>query len=62
MVSHLNSFKYVKMDGEFTETPCQVFEVIPLTFTVAKATLATPKIIKDSPKMACLKVARVVVE
>ena len=26
MVSHLNSFKYVEMDGEFIETPCQNFE------------------------------------
>ena len=22
MVSHLNSFRYVEMDGEFIETPC----------------------------------------
>ena len=25
MVIHLNSFKYVEMDGEFIETPCQEF-------------------------------------
>ena len=25
MVSHLNSFKYVEMDGEFIEIPCQAF-------------------------------------
>ena len=25
MVSHLSSFKYVDMDGEFVETPCQDF-------------------------------------
>ena len=29
MVSHLNSFKYVEMNGEFIETPCQAFEVVP---------------------------------
>ena len=25
MVSHLNSFKYVEMDGEFIETTCEAF-------------------------------------
>ena len=29
MVSHLNSFRYVEMDGEFIETPCQNFEEVP---------------------------------
>ena len=62
MVSHLNSFKYVEMDGEFIETPCQTFEVIPPTIVVAKSTPATPKAAKDTPKMASLKDARVVVE
>ena len=62
MVSHLNSFRYVEMDGEFIETPCQVFEVIPPTIVVAKAMPATPKIAKDTPRMASLKDVRVVVE
>ena len=29
MVSHINSFRYVEMDGEFIETPCQNFEEVP---------------------------------
>ena len=41
MVSHLNSFKYVEMDGEFIETPCQHFEEVPQTIaethTVSKS-------------------------
>ena len=31
MVSHLNSFWYVEMDGEFIETPFQHFEEVPQT-------------------------------
>ena len=29
MVSYLNSFRYVEMDGEFIETPFQNFEEVP---------------------------------
>ena len=29
MISHLNSSRYVEMDGEFIETPCQKFEEVP---------------------------------
>ena len=29
MVSHLNSFRYMEMDGEFIETPFQNFEEVP---------------------------------
>ena len=29
MVSHLNSFRYVEMDRELIETPCQNFEEVP---------------------------------
>ena len=62
MGSHLNSFKYVEMDGEVIETPYQKFEVIPPTIVVAKTTLTTPKITKDTPRMASLKDSRVVIE
>ena len=31
MVSHLNSFRYIEMDGEFIETPFQHFEKVPQT-------------------------------
>lgn len=29
MVSHVNTFKYVEVEGEYVETPCQTFEVVP---------------------------------
>ena len=37
MVSHLNSFRYVELDGEFIETPFQHFEEVPQTVAVTKA-------------------------
>ena len=48
------------MDGEFIETPCQKFEVIPPMTDVA--TPSTPEISKGTPRMASLKDARSVVE
>ena len=62
MVSHLNSVKYVEMDGEFIETPCQAFEVVSPMVAGAKATPDFPKAVKDVPRMASLKDARDVVE
>ena len=57
MVSHLNSFRYVEMDGEFIETPFQHFEEVPQTLA------STETVIEDSPlKMASLKDARAVIE
>ena len=57
MVSHLNSFRNMEMDGEFIETPCQNFEEVPQT-------LALTEVVVDKPpmKMASLKDARAVVE
>ena len=60
--SHLNSFKYVEMDGEFVEIPCQAFEVVFPMVIVAKDTHNTPKDVKDTPRMASLKDARDVVK
>ena len=62
MVSHLNSFKYVEMDGEFIETPCQSFEVVPPMVAVAKATPDVPRTVKDVPMRASLKYARAGIE
>ena len=62
MVSHLNSFKYVEMDSEFLETPCQTFEVIPQTTLVAKAAPTIPKVTDIPPRMDSLKDAKVLVE
>ena len=57
MVSHLNSFRYVEMDGEFIETPFQHFEEVPQTLASAET------ITEDPPmKMASFKDARAVVE
>ena len=60
MVSHLNSFQYVDMDGEFTETPCQTFEVIPPTAT--EDVSAILKVTRVLPRMDSLKFTRDVVE
>ena len=58
MVSHLNSFRYVEMDGEFIETPFQHFEEVPPTLAAAEAVTE-----EGSPlKMASLKDARAVIE
>ena len=55
MVSHLNSFRYVEMDGEFIETPCQHFEEVPLTVTATKTTTKIPKVTRPPLKMVSLK-------
>ena len=57
MVSHLNSFRYVEMDGEFIETLFQHFEEVPQTLA------STETVVEDPPmKMASFKDARAVVE
>ena len=62
MVSHLNSFKYVEMDGEFIETPCQDFEVVPPMVATTKISSDISKVDEVVPRMVSLKDARVVVE
>ena len=62
MVSHLNSFKYVEMDGEFKETPCQAFEVVLPTVAIAKISSDMPKADKVVPRMVSFKDARAAVE
>ena len=58
MVSHLNSFRYIEMDGEFIETPFQHFEEVPPTLAAAEAVVE-----EDFPlKMASLKDARAVIK
>ena len=57
MVSHLNSLRYIDMDGEFIETPFQHFEEVPQTLASAEP------VVEDSPmKMASLKDVRAVIE
>ena len=58
MVSHLNSFRYIEMDGEFIETPFQHFQEVPPTLASAETVIE-----EDFPlKMASLKDARAVIE
>ena len=61
-VSHLNSFRYVEMDGEFIETLCQHFEEVPQTVAEAKTTTKTPKATRLPLKITSLKDARAVIE
>ena len=62
MVSHLNYFRYVEMDGEFTKTPFQNFEEVLQTIAVTKAATVVLEITRPPLKMASLKYARDVVE
>ena len=62
MVSHLNSFKYVEMDGEFIETLCQAFEIVPPMVSATKISSNISKADEVIPRMASLKDTRVVVE
>ena len=61
-MTHLNSFKYVEMDGEFIETPCQAFEIVPPMIAATKASSNMSKADKVVPRMVSLKNAHVVVE
>ena len=62
MVSHLNSFRYVEMDGEFIETPCQNFEEVSQTMAATEAVTNLPKITRPPLKMASLKDTKAVIE
>src|SRR4051812_22497735 len=59
VVSHLSNSKYVEMDGEFIETPCQSFEVVPPAISTAKHISATPAT-RITPTLASLKDAKAV--
>ena len=52
MVSHMNSFRYGEMDGEFIETPCQHLEEVPQTVAATKTVSQVPKITRLLLKMA----------
>ena len=60
MVSHLQSFRYIEMEGEFIETPCQAFEAISRVMPVDSP--VTPEVTRVLPKMASLKDAKVAVK
>ena len=62
MVSHLNSFRYVKMDGKFIETSYQNFEEFPMTVVATKTASSVLKTTRLPLKMASLRDAKAVVE
>src|ERR1043165_6126459 len=60
MGSHLQSFRYLKMEGEFFETPCQTFETVPRVMPVDSPII--PEVTQAPPRMALLKDAQAAVE
>ena len=62
MISHLNSFGYIELDGEFIETPFQHFEEVAQKIEATKTVSSVPMITKPPPQMSSLKDARAVVE
>ena len=62
MVSYLNSFKYVEMDGEFIETLCQAFEVVPPMVAATKIFSDIPKADEVVPRIVSLEDIYAVIE
>ena len=62
MMSCLNSFRYIEMDGEFIETLCQNFEEVPQIIAATKTATDVPKATRTPLKEDSLKDAKVVVE
>ena len=62
MISHLNSFRYMELDGEFIKTPFKHFEEVFEEIAATKAVSSSPKITRPPPRMSSLKDARAVVE
>ncbi|XP_058757559.1 uncharacterized protein LOC131630837 [Vicia villosa] len=62
VVSHVNEYKYIEVNGEFIETPCQTFELVPQVVSSAKHTPTVPKVTRIPSTMASLKDAKAVVE
>ena len=59
MISHLISFRYVELDGEFIETPFQHFEEVPQDVAVTKV---VHKITRPPLRMSSLKEEKAVIE
>ncbi|XP_058784231.1 uncharacterized protein LOC131659002 [Vicia villosa] len=62
VVSYVNESTYVEVDGEFIETPCHKFELVPQVVSAAKHVPTIPKVTRIPPTMASLKDAKAVVE
>ncbi|XP_058771946.1 uncharacterized protein LOC131645720 [Vicia villosa] len=62
VVSCVNEYKYIEVNGEFIETPCQTFELVPQVVSTAKHAPTVPKVTRIPSTMASLKDAKAVVE
>ncbi|XP_058761629.1 uncharacterized protein LOC131635043 [Vicia villosa] len=62
VVSYVNEYKYVEVNGEFIETPYQTFELVPQVVSAAKHTSTVHKVTRIPLTMASLKDAKAVVE
>ena len=52
----------MEMDGEFIETPCQAFEVMPPMVAATKCSSDVSKAVKVVPKMVSVKDVRATIE
>ena len=59
MISHLNSFRYVEVEGEFIETPFQHFEEVLPEIAVAKLAVEAPR---QMARMASLEDAKAAIK
>ena len=62
MISHLNYFRYVELDGEFIETPFQHFEEVYEEIAATKTMSSVPMITRPPPRMSSIKDAKAVIE
>ena len=62
MISHLNSFRYVELDGEFIEAPFQHFEEVSSEVAATKTVSSVPIITKPVSRMSSLKDVKTVIE
>ena len=62
MISHLNSFRYMELDGEFIDTPFQHFEEVSPKKAANKTVSQIPKITRPLLRMSSLKDTKAVVE
>ena len=62
MISHLNSSRYMELDGEFIEMPFQHFEEVSPEVAVAKTMTGVPIVSKLVSRMASLKDAEAVIK
>ena len=62
MIRHLNSFRYVELDGEFIATPFQHFEEVFPEVAAAKTMVEVPSVPKHVSRMESLKDAEAMIK